>query len=171
MDSENFGPSSSNKFETEFDMVEQIGNGEFGEVFKARHSLTGVVYAVKRAKKPVGGPKAMSRQMEEVDLLKRLTTGPDRSPYIIQFHDAWQHNYHLHIQNEYCSNGTLETFLELVSAVQPRLDEERIWKIMSELSQAVYFIHSAGILHLDIKPANIFITEYGGLKIGDFGIG
>ncbi|KAH9814975.1 WEE protein kinase [Melampsora americana] len=171
MENEHFGPPSSNKFENEFDLVEQIGNGEFGEVFKARHSSTGVVYAVKRAKKPVGGPKAMSRQMEEVELLKQLTTGPNRSPYIIQFHDAWQHNYHLHIQTEYCSNGTLETFLELVSAVQPRLDEERIWKIMSELSQAVHFIHSAGMLHLDVKPANVFVTEYGGLKIGDFGIG
>lgn len=51
---------STNKFETEFDVVETIGNGEFGEVFKARHSSNGAVYAIKRAKRPVGGPKATS---------------------------------------------------------------------------------------------------------------
>ncbi|KAH9459324.1 hypothetical protein Pst134EA_019477 [Puccinia striiformis f. sp. tritici] len=54
--------------------------------------------------------------------------------------------------------------------VQDRVDEERIWKITSELAQAVAFMHSSGVLHLDIKPANIFITAHGGLKLGDFGL-
>ncbi|POV97514.1 hypothetical protein PSTT_15001 [Puccinia striiformis] len=56
------------------------------------------------------------------------------------------------------------------SGFQDRIDEERIWKITSELAQAVAFMHSSGVLHLDIKPANIFITAHGGLKVGDFGL-
>lgn len=108
--------------------------------------------------------------MEEVEALKRLTLGANRSPYIIQLHDAWQHNYYLHIQTEYCPNGSLQDFLELTSTLMPRLDEVRIWKIITELAQAVCFIHAAGILHLDLKPANVFVTAYGGLKVGDFGL-
>ncbi|KAG0148679.1 hypothetical protein CROQUDRAFT_89950 [Cronartium quercuum f. sp. fusiforme G11] len=155
-----------NRLEMEFDVLQTIGSGEFGEVFKARHAASGIVYAIKRAKKPVGGPKALSRQMEEVELLRTLN-----SPYIIRLHDAWQHAYHLHIQTEYCPNGTLQTFLDLAASSLPgRLDEERIWKILAELAQAVAFIHQHGILHLDLKPANVFVSAHGGLKVGDFGL-
>lgn len=162
--------SQCERFESEFDVLEIIGSGEFGEVFKARQDSTGKVYAVKRSKRTATGPKALGRQFEEVDILRRLTQGPCKTSYIIELFDAWEDSNRWYLQTEYCENGTLERFLELIAGLQDRVDEERIWKITSELAQAVAFMHSSGVLHLDIKPANIFITAHGGLKVGDFGL-
>ncbi|KNE96208.1 WEE protein kinase, variant [Puccinia striiformis f. sp. tritici PST-78] len=158
------------RYDAEFDELETIGRGEFGEVFKVRHNTTGKVYAIKRPTRPANGPKALARQYEEVDILRRLTQGSTRSAYIVQLHAAWEEDSRWNIQTEFCENSTLEHFLGLIAGFQDRVDEERIWKITSELAQAVAFMHSSGVLHLDIKPANIFITAHGGLKVGDFGL-
>ncbi|KAA1086479.1 hypothetical protein PGTUg99_021227 [Puccinia graminis f. sp. tritici] len=166
-----FGQALSRRlrYEAEFDELETIGKGEFGEVFKVRQNTTGKVFAIKRPTRPANGPKALARQYEEVDILRRLTQ-PVHSAHIIQLHAAWEEDSRWNIQTEFCENGTLEHFLGLIAGFQDRVDEERIWKITSELAQAVAFMHSSGVLHLDIKPANIFITAHGGLKVGDFGL-
>ncbi|KAM9938862.1 hypothetical protein OXX80_001636, partial [Metschnikowia pulcherrima] len=51
-----------------------------------------------------------------------------------------------------------------------KLDEFRVWKILIEIVSGLKYIHSKNYLHLDLKPANIFITFDGSLKIGDFGL-
>jgi len=51
-----------------------------------------------------------------------------------------------------------------------KIDEFRIWKILIEILNGLKFIHLKNYLHLDLKPANIFITFEGSLKIGDFGL-
>ena len=50
------------------------------------------------------------------------------------------------------------------------LPEEKIWKMISEILLGLAEIHSQEIVHLDIKPGNIFVTGNGNLKIGDFGL-
>ncbi|KAI7052940.1 kinase-like protein, partial [Hortaea werneckii] len=76
---------------------------------------------------------------------------------------------HLYIQTEFCENGNLKDFL-FNTGFKGRLDDFRIWKILVELSQGVKAIHDANFIHLDLKPANVFIDWEGVLKIGDFGM-
>lgn len=120
-------------------------------------------------KRPFVGQKDRLRHLEEVDILRHLSSeGPHRN--VISLVDAWEELGHLFIQTELCSLGTLSFFLEVYCGQVGNLDEPRLWKILTELSDGVQFIHSRGVLHLDLKPANIFITEIGTLKIGDFGM-
>ncbi|TIC25877.1 kinase-like protein [Wallemia mellicola] len=51
-----------------------------------------------------------------------------------------------------------------------RLEETRVWKILGDIAEGVKFLHACGIWHLDLKPANIFVTANGTLRIGDFGL-
>lgn len=70
---------------------------------------------------------------------------------------------------ELCDNGSLDVFLQEYGRLA-KLDEFRVWKVMTELSLGLLHIHDSGYIHLDLKPANIFISFEGTLKIGDFGM-
>lgn len=51
-----------------------------------------------------------------------------------------------------------------------RLAEEAVWQVAAEVAQGLAFLHSNGVMHLDIKPSNIYADTAGNLKIGDFGL-
>lgn len=191
------GFASSNQIDhslcSRFEKVELIGTGEFSQVYKAtqsRHSqhvtkafyfsgpdsptsrfspggtpLPDRVYAVKKARQPFTGARDRQRKLQEVEVLKAL----GKSAHVIEFIDSWEESSHLYIQTDFCEEGSLDHFLSQVGR-NGRLDDFRIWKIMLELSLGLKHIHDSGFMHLDLKPANIFITFEGVLKIGDFGM-
>ena len=94
----------------------------------------------------------------------------DASPHLISLVDAWEQAGHLFIQTELCPAGNLAYWLEEYGAEHEQLDEARLWKIVTELAAGVAHMHSRNVLHLDLKPANVFITDKGHLKMGDFGL-
>ena len=53
--------------------------------------------------------------------------------------------------------------------LQVQLPEDSIWTIVRDVANGLAYIHEAGVVHLDLKPQNIFIAENGCLKIGDLG--
>lgn len=171
-----------------FGKVEFLGKGEFSCVYKvtqssqprmSQHSyfstpthrgssspLSGSkVYAVKKLTVPIQGKKDRAMRRREVDVLERLR-GCD---HVLQLVDSWEESQCLYIQTEYCEEGSLDAFLAFMG-IKGRLDEFRIWKILLEIGKGLRNIHAAGYIHLDLKPANIFINFEGTLKIGDFGL-
>ncbi|CDU25856.1 Wee1 Kinase [Sporisorium scitamineum] len=156
--------------ETAFSVEETIGSGEFSEVLKAVSRSTGYAYAVKRMKKAYLGPRDRLRRLEEVDVLRTLSTSGKPHSSIVSLFGAWEEEGHLLLQLELCPLGSLAFFLEEYGQQVGALDEPRLWKILAELSSGVAYIHGHNILHLDLKPANVLITEHGTLKIGDFGM-
>ncbi|KAH3667240.1 hypothetical protein OGAPHI_002889 [Ogataea philodendri] len=184
-----FDQSSKQKNQADYHLMSKFGNcsligsGEFSIVYEIQYE--GVKYAVKRTKNPLEGPKTRLRKLEEVEILKSLQekyrsftmenddetladTG-DSHENILNLINYWEHNSYLYIMTDCCENGSLDNFLVENGKVS-KLDEWRVWKILNEILMGLKFIHSCGILHLDLKPANIFITFEGSLKIGDFGV-
>ncbi|KAK9467876.1 kinase-like domain-containing protein [Lipomyces arxii] len=152
-----------------FQTVVSIGSGEFSAVYAVTELQNPhTKFAVKRTKVPVTGQRSLDRRLEEVAILKDLASRPDRE-YVIDYVDSWEHQGHLYIMTEFCENGNLDVFLAEYGRMS-RLDEWRVWKILVEIAFGLRFIHNAGYIHLDLKPANVFITFEGTLKIGDFGM-
>lgn len=164
--------SDAGRFEKEFVEVEQVGSGEFGKVIKVRakirRELDDTVWAVKRSK-PFEGPRHRLRLREEVDILAHLSAR-GAHPNVLTYVDSWEQDDALFIRTELCELGNFARFLWEYGRAFPRLDEARVWKIIVDLSNGLRFIHEAGIIHLDLKPANIFLTREGRFKIGDFGM-
>ncbi|KAI8961004.1 hypothetical protein F5Y11DRAFT_367056 [Daldinia sp. FL1419] len=170
-----------------FGKTEFIGKGEFSQVYKVTevaqsarmaqpsffstptHRTTSPssakVYAVKKLTFPIQGSKDRALRFREVSVLETLK-GCD---HILQLVNSWEDSGCLYIQTEYCEEGSLDAFLSFVG-LKGRLDDFRIWKIMLEIGKGLKHIHDAGFIHLDLKPANIFINFEGTLKIGDFGL-
>ncbi|WFD30150.1 non-specific serine/threonine protein kinase [Malassezia sp. CBS 17886] len=165
------------EFEEHFATESVLGQGEFSEVVKVREKATGRVSAVKRMKRPFLGPKDRIRRLEEVDVLALLKQ--NRSAWgdahfgaegVVDLLDAWEEDGFLFLQTELCPLGTLGFVLTQYGQQVGPLNEARLWKILAELASGVDYIHKCGVLHLDLKPANILITEIGSLKISDFGM-
>ncbi|GME96297.1 unnamed protein product [Ambrosiozyma monospora] len=162
---------------SKFGHSDLIGTGEFSVVYDIQYE--GVKYAVKRTKQPLGGPKTRLKKMEEVEILKILRGNNNNNSnsddedegkdYVLNLINYWEHNSYLYIMTDYCENGSLDKFL-VESGKVSKLDEWRVWKILVEMLLGLRYVHRCGILHLDLKPANIFVTFEGSLKIGDFGV-
>ncbi|BGP16791.1 hypothetical protein JCM10213_002185 [Rhodosporidiobolus nylandii] len=158
-------------FETNFTVLRTLGNGAFSDAVEvADHLRGGAVYAVKKTKNPFLGPKDRVRRLEEVDILRFFSQDEYRSPHLISLVDAWEQSGYLFIETELCPAGNLAYWLEEYGAAHETLEEARVWKILAELTAGVAHLHASGVLHLDLKPANVFITDRGHLKLGDFGL-
>lgn len=96
----------------------------------------------------------------------------DESGYIFDFITSWKHNDGYYIISDYYENGTLNDFIQKqIVNKEFKFDDFRIWKIIVEVCHGLNFIHKhCKIVHLDLKPSNIFVTFEGSLKIGDFGL-
>ncbi|EGV66535.1 kinase-like protein, partial [Yamadazyma tenuis ATCC 10573] len=117
--------------------------------------------------------------VREINALRALTSVKDNESvnlkeqeegkeYLMYFIEAWEFNSYYYIMTEFCEGGTLFNFLQ--DNKNYKIDEFRVWKILIEILNGLKFIHMKNYLHLDLKPANIFITFEGSLKIGDFGL-
>lgn len=104
-------------------------------------------------------------KLKEVELHLRLGT----HPHIVTLHSSWIQNGFLFLQTELCEAGSLESYLDEHCGVTP-MSELQMWHMLAEIADGLHFIHEKGIVHLDIKPSNIFVTKEGALKIGDFGM-
>ncbi|KAI6110576.1 hypothetical protein EDD16DRAFT_1610607 [Pisolithus croceorrhizus] len=174
-DDECVGTGKRTRFEWDFVEVDEIGSGEFGKVMKvrAKNGPENQVWAVKKSK-PFEGPRHRLRLREEVDILQHLSQAAVADPQgyanVLAYIDSWEEDDMLFMQTELCELGNFARFLWEYGKAFQRLDEARVWKIFADLSNGLRFIHNAGVIHLDLKPANVFLTGEGRFKIGDFGM-
>ncbi|KAL4617777.1 membrane-associated tyrosine- and threonine-specific cdc2-inhibitory kinase-like [Arapaima gigas] len=139
-----------------------IGRGSFGEVYKVLSLQDGQLYAVKRTVQRFRGNADRMRSLREAKNHECL--GPH--PHILGFHAAWEEKDHLYIQTELCWTN----LLSYAEAKEPNVDEAATWAYLCDLLSALQHLHSQGFVHLDVKPANVFLTRSGRLKLGDFGL-
>ncbi|CAG8489298.1 3038_t:CDS:2 [Ambispora leptoticha] len=157
--------SNEDYFHNQFDQITSLGSGEFSWAYKARDKKSGHFYAVKKSKRRFTGIKARKESLEEVEILWKI----GKHKHCVELISAWEQKEILYLQFELCEHGSLYSFIEEF-CTQERLEETRIWKILTDIALGLKHIHSNDIIHLDIKPANIFIDGEKNLKIGDFGL-
>ncbi|KAK2186669.1 hypothetical protein NP493_192g03061 [Ridgeia piscesae] len=148
-------------FDQCFEIVCKLGVGSFGEVFKVRSKEDGRYYAVKRSRERFRGECDRRRKLEEVAKHEELP----RHPNCVGFVKAWEEKQHLYIQTELC-HTSLCNFAEH----NHNIPEQIIWNYLVDLLMAVKHLHDHDLVHMDIKPENIFISDDGICKLGDFGL-
>jgi len=153
---------SNSMFDKNFDIICNLGRGSFSDVFKTKSKSDGNYYAVKQARHQFRGYQERDRAIKEI---KNATSLPSHVN-IIQYLSAWEQSGILYIQTELCEKGSLKDFLD----TNQNISEELIWNFLLDTCLGIKHIHSHNMLHLDIKPENLFISTSGNLKIGDFGM-
>ncbi|XP_067100181.1 membrane-associated tyrosine- and threonine-specific cdc2-inhibitory kinase isoform X2 [Osmerus mordax] len=158
-----YDPSKPKSFFSQcFTNLGLLGRGSFGEVYKVLSLLDGRHYAVKRSVQRFRGTSERNRSVREARSHERLCP----HPHILGFVAAWEEGGRLYIQTELCCT----TLLLHAEAQPPCPDEPAVWAYLCDLLAALQHLHSQGYAHLDLKPANVFLTRSGRLKLGDFGL-
>ena len=70
---------------------------------------------------------------------------------------------------DYYSGGNLGDYLEIERKKGKKLEEEQIWKFFIQICLGIQYLHKNKLLHRDVKPKNVFLTEDLSVKIGDIG--
>lgn len=142
------------RYHHEFLELEQIGQGEFGGVYKCLHRLDGCIYAIKKSLKPVAG--SINERIALNEVYAHAVLG--KHPHVVRYYSAWAENDHMIIQNEYCNGGSLADMIEKNKAGR-KINEHVLKQVLLHISKGLKYIHSLQLVHLDIKPANIFVSR------------
>ena len=144
-----------------FMLAEEIGSGQYGKVYRAKHTKTGESFAIKciSLEKYRKVPKLDEFTKNEIKVLTRLV-----HPNIVRFYDKLNTANNIYMIYEYCNGGTLEQLI-----YKSNLSMEQTLDFLDQLIQGFKAIARDNILHRDIKPSNVLVHNGDTVKIADFG--
>ncbi|XP_037663486.1 interferon-induced, double-stranded RNA-activated protein kinase isoform X2 [Choloepus didactylus] len=164
--------TKDHRFAKDFEEIEPIGTGGFGQVFKAKHRIDEKTYVIKRVRYD---NEKVEREVKALANLNHVN--------IVHYHSCWDGMDYdpeksinnsrsmrrcLFIQMEYCDKGTLEQWIE--NRRGKNSDKDLALNFFEQITTGVAYIHSKQLIHRDLKPSNIFLVDFEKIKIGDFGL-
>lgn len=154
--------SLSEEAKRRYELLDELGRGSMGIVYKARDNELDDVVALKILPDNLSNnPEAVARFKQEARSARRLS-----HRNIVRIHDIGEEMGRKYISMEYVDGTNLKDMLRRSG----KLPYKSLVLYMRQICQALSYAHSIGIIHRDIKPANIMITRDDQVKITDFGI-
>ncbi len=144
-----------------FELMDKIGEGGMGVVYRARYVVNDKMFAVKLLPGDVTDETTLARFQRELEILKKL-----KHPHIVRCFGGECKDKRQFYAMELVEGGTLDTLL----AGRGRLAWELVVEYGMQMCDALAYSHKHGIVHRDLKPGNFLITSTGRLKLADFGL-
>ncbi|XP_002264872.1 serine/threonine-protein kinase 1 isoform X2 [Vitis vinifera] len=146
---------------TKYELLNELGKGSYGAVYKARDIRTSELVAIKVISL-CEGEEGYEEIRGEIEMLQQCS-----HPNVVRYLGSYQGEEYLWIVMEYCGGGSVA---DLMNTTEEPLDEYQIAYICREALKGLSYLHSIFKVHRDIKGGNILLTEQGEVKLGDFGV-
>ena len=146
----------------DYQVIEEIGRGGMGVVYRAKRLSDGQVVAIKvlhPAQSLFG--ESIRRFRREAATLARL-----EHPNIVKMHEVAEHQGQLYLVMEHVEGRPLDDVLAETGALSPA----RATKVLQQVARAVAHVHQHGIVHRDLKPANVLVDARDHVYVTDFGL-
>ncbi|NWZ54414.1 NEK3 kinase, partial [Haliaeetus albicilla] len=145
----------------EYKVLKVLGEGSFGRALLVHHRISDQEYAMKEIRLPMSSSDIENSRKEAVLLAKM------KHPNIVAYKESFEADGHLYIVMEYCDDGDL---MQKIKHQRGKLfPEDTILHWFVQMCLGVKHIHDKRVLHRDIKSKNVFLTQNGKVKLGDFG--
>ena len=155
-------------FEESYQLLDSVGHGHFGIVYKCLNKINGQIYAVKIINKKELNNRDRELITQEKNYLKLI-----KHSNIISLKDYFEDKKNIYFVTEYYSGGDLLNFLEKKQKENIQVSEKVAAKIIKKIADGIRYLNFFGIVHRDIKPENIMFADKNdikSLKIIDLGV-
>ena len=152
----------------EWELIEKIGEGSFGKVYKAKRTERGrsfysaiKIISIPASKGELDSVRAeMNNEQSTREYFRNLVEDCIQEIYTME---------------HFCGNSHVVSFedfkiVEYLDEIGKELTEKEVIKLGCDLAMALIYCRKLNIIHRDVKPENIFVSRFGDFKLGDFGI-
>jgi eukaryotic-like serine/threonine-protein kinase len=145
-----------------YEIIGKLGEGAMGVVHRARDTALGRVVALKMlSAQPGEDDEIVMRFRREAEAIGQLS-----HPHIVTVYDLGESEGHAFMAMELLEGDDLRTLIDRAGEI-PLADRVRI---LAQVAEGLGYAHSRGVVHRDVKPANIMVTTAGQVKLLDFGL-
>ncbi len=160
-------PACGEKFRVErsfdhFELVETLGVGGMGAVYKARDTRLERFVALKLLRKELSADPAEAARLEH----EARVTAAVNHPNVVQVYSAGSAHGQIYLVMELVDHGSLDDLM----AQDARVPEAQVLEAGVQVARGLQAAHAKGLIHRDVKPANILFSDAQTAKIGDFGL-
>jgi serine/threonine protein kinase len=157
-----FEISRGDLFANRYEIIETLGQGGMGKVYKAYDRKIGEVLALKLIRPEISvNDKAIERFKNELKIARKIT-----HRNICRMFDLGEQDYFHYITMEYVAGEDLKRFIRRAGTLSPG----KAIHVAKQVGEGLAEAHRLGVVHRDLKPQNIMIDQDGNAKIMDFGI-
>jgi tetratricopeptide (TPR) repeat protein len=154
--------SPGDNFGKRYRIIEEIGRGGMGRVYKAEDLELGITVALKMIRPEYSSSRTMIEQFKKETLLARSISHEN----IVRTHDLGEIDHVKYISMDFIKGGNLKDLIQ----TSGRLSQETCLHLMVQICEALKAAHHKGIIHQDLKPQNIMIDRSGKVYVTDFGL-
>ena len=150
---------------TDFDILDKLGEGSFGKVYRAKHKKTGAIYAIKSIDKlNKNNQEGKPYFRREIEIMYKV-----HHPNIVRLFGHFEDDQNCYFVLEFIPKGNLFTILSKQKTKS--FDATTVAHFIKDLVCSVYYLHNMdpAIIHRDIKPENVLLSENNKIKLTDFG--